>query len=308
MLKSWRSHASFHAQAALASFHALWRRPQESMMTIIVIAIALTLPSLFWVFTENMGQLTENWQQEGHVTLYLKNISPAEEGLVLAKIQGQAGVKQAILKTKTDGLIELQKQEGMRDIMRYLPENPLPAVIEVIPLSAVNNPMKMEQLYYQLKKIPQVAEAKLDLEWITRLHAILGFVSKIGKGLIALLGLAVMLIVGNTLRLAIRNRHEEIKILKLVGAPNSYISRPFLYAGIWYGLLGAIFAVLFINIFMLCLALAAEQLAFVYHMHYPLTGLSVTQAYTIMLVAVIISWFGAGLAIRGQLSSIEPCN
>lgn len=309
MLKNLHSIASYHALAATNSFNALCRRPLATMMTIIVIAIALALPALFWIFTDNVSQLTANWQRGGHISLYLKSsLSPKATETVLVQVQAEKGVAQAILKTAADGLNELQKQEGMQDIMRYLPENPLPAVIEVIPELAMNTPLQINQLFERLKNFPQVEQAKLDMQWINRLNAVLGFASKSAHALMILLASAVALIVGNTLRLAIHNRHEEIQVLKLIGAADAYIMRPFLYSGIWYGLIGAVFAVLFVNIFMLSIAVATQELAATYHMQYPLTGLSVKQAYTMVLVAIVLGWIGAILSVKRQLASIEPYN
>lgn len=309
MLNSLRALAAYHLQAATNSFNFLCRRPLATMTTVIVIAIALTLPALFWVFTDNLGQLTIDWQRGGHISLYLKSpLSPLDEEGVLKQIQSTEGVGRATLKTRADGLAELQKQEGMHDIMRYLPENPLPATVDVTPSIAIDSPLKIKQLFERLQSLPQVEQAKLDMEWITRLHAILSFVTKIAHALMALLASAVVLIVGNTLRLAIHNRREEIQVLKLIGATDSFILRPFLYSGIWYGIVGAIFAVLFVNIFMLSVAVAVQELASVYHMHYPLLGLTVKQAYLIVLTAICLGWLGARLSVKRQLASIEPYN
>ncbi|RAP35636.1 cell division protein FtsX [Legionella quinlivanii] len=307
MLNNLKQAGAYHLQAATNSFNHLCRKPLATMMTVIVIAIALTLPTLFWVFSDNLNQLTIDWQQGGHISLYLKsNVSSDEETALLQEVRAVGGVGQASLKTANEGMQELQQQEGMHDIMKYLPENPLPAVIDVIPAVSVNNPLQVRQLFERLQSMPQVEQAKLDMEWITRLHAILGFAGKIAHALMALLASAVVLIVGNTLRLAIHHRHEEIQVLKLIGATESFILRPFLYSGIWYGLLGAIFAVLFVNIFMLSIAVAVQELASVYHMNYPLQGLSVKQAYSIVLAAILLGWLGARLSVRRQLASIGP--
>lgn len=309
MLKNFRSLISYHLQAASNSLNLLCRKPMATMMTVIVIAIALTLPALFWVFTDNLEKLTTHWQRGGHISLYLKMpLSSADETTFLERVRATEGVGNAILKSSAAGLAELQQQEGMHDIMRYLPENPLPAVIEVIPALAVNKPFQMEQLFTRLKAYPQVEQAKLDLEWITRLHAILGFATKTAHALMALLASAVVLIIGNTLRLAIHNRHEEIQVLKLIGATDPFIARPFLYSGIWYSLAGAILAVFFVNIFMLSVAVAVKQLASVYQMHYPIMGLSVKQAYLLVFVSTILGWLGARLSVKRQLASIEPYN
>lgn len=307
MLKTLRAYFSYHLQAATLSVNTLFRRPFATLTTVIVIAIALTFPTLFWVFTDNIGRLTVDWQQGGHISLYLHagNI-PEEETALLTKIQSMEGVAQAHLKTRTEGLLELQKQEGMKDVMRYLPENPLPTVIDVIPALTLNTPEKINQLFETIKALPAVEQAKLDMDWIARLYAILGFVSRVTHALMVLLALTVVLIVGNTLRLAIHHRHEEIQVLKLIGATDAFITRPFLYSGIWYGMAGAIFAILFVNIFMLSIAFAVQELAAVYHMHYPLLGLSVKQAYSIVFVATCLGWIGANLSVRRQLSFIEP--
>ncbi|CEK11697.1 permease-like cell division protein FtsX [Legionella hackeliae] len=309
MLKIIRSLASYHLQAASNSLNLLCRKPMATMMTVIVIAITLTLPALFWVFSDNLEKMTNNWQKGGHISLYLKpGLTSAQEIAVLEQVQAVEGVGKASLKTPAEGLTELQQQEGMHDIMRYLPENPLPAVIEVVPAVAINQPFQVEQLYTRLQALPQIEQAKLDMEWLTRLHAILGFANKAAHAVMALLASAVVLIIGNTLRLAIHNRHEEIQVLKLIGATDSFIARPFLYSGIWYSLAGAILAVLFVNIFMLSFAVAIKQLASAYQMNYPIMGLSVKQAYLLVLVSTLLGWLGARLSVNRQLASIEPYN
>ncbi len=279
------------------------------MMTLIVIAITLALPALFWVLTDNVSKLTIGWQRGGHISLYLKlPISSADQELLLKSVRSTSGVGQAFLKSSADGLAELTKQEGMQDIMRYLPENPLPAVVEVVPALGIDSPAKLDLLSRELQALPQVEQVKVDMDWINRLHAILGFAGNAAKALMALLALAVVLIVGNTLRLAIQNRLEEIQILKLIGATDPFILRPFLYSGVWYGLAGAVLAVLLVNIFILSLGAAVNQMAVVYQMHYPLTGLSIRQILLLVLFAIILGWLGARLSVKRQLASIEPYN
>ena len=309
MLITLKRLAAGHLHAAISSFNFLCRRPIATLITVVVIAITLTLPTLFWVFTSNLSQLTISWQKSGTVSLYLKpKLTAGQQNQLIIDIRHIQGVGEVSLKTPAEGIKELQQQEGMNDIMRYLPENPLPALIEVTPALAVNTPLQMEQLFNRLKALPQVEQAKLDMDWIRRLHAILGFAAEIANALMILLALAVVLIVGNTLRLAIHNRHDEIRVLKLIGASDQFIVRPFLYTGVWYGLIGAVFAVLFVNIFMLSLAVGLQQLASVYYMHYPLKGLTVFQAYLIVLAAISLSWLGARLAVKRQLAFIEPYN
>lgn len=309
MLKRSQSLLAYHLQAATHSLNLLCRKPLATMMTVIVIAITLALPALFWVFTDNLSQLTIGWQQGGQISLYLKpGLTDAEQMVLLQKIRGTEGVGQASLKSAADGLSELTQQEGMQDIMRYLPENPLPSVIEVVPSLVTDSPAKLDLLTRHLEVLPQVAQAKLDMAWINRLHVILGFAANVAKALMSLLALAVVLIIGNTLRLAIHNRQEEIQILKLIGATDPFILRPFLYSGVWYGMAGAVLAVFLVNIFILSLGVAVNQLAVAYQMHYPLTGLSIRQILLLVLFAIILGWLGARLSVKRQLASIEPYN
>lgn len=309
MLKKSRSFFTYHLQAATQSLNSLCRKPLATMMTVIVIAITLTLPALFWVFTENLSQLTAGWQQSGQISLYLKTgLTEREQLALLQKVRDTEGVGQASLKSAADGLSELTQQEGMQDIMSYLPENPLPSVIEIVPALAMDSPAKLDVLTQHLETLPQVAQAKLDMAWINRLHVLSGFAANLTKALVSLLALAVVLIIGNTLRLAIHNRHEEIQILKLIGATDPFILRPFLYSGVWYGLAGAVLAVFLVNIFILSLGIAVNQLAVAYQMHYPLTGLSIRQILLLVLFAIILGWLGARLSVKRQLSAIEPYN
>lgn len=307
MLKQAQAILSYHLQAAVQSLNLLCRKPLATMMTSIVIAIALALPALFWVFSDNVAKLTASWQRGGHISLYLKpGLSEAEQQLVLQKVRETDGVAHVSLKSSTDGLSELTQQEGMQDIMRYLPENPLPALIDVVPALIIDSPAKLDLLARQLQNLSQVDNAKVDMEWISRLHAVLGFAAKFADALLALLAMAVIMIVGTTLRLALHSRQEEIQVLKLIGAKDPFILRPFLYSGVWYGALGAVFAIFMVNIFIFSLGSAVNQLAVAYQMHYPLTGLSMRQILLLVLFAIILGWMGARLSVKRQLASIEP--
>lgn len=306
MLSKLKSLLAYHVQAIIQSLNLLCRKPLASIMTSLVIAIALALPAFFWVFTDNLNQLTQSWQQGGHISLYLKTSLKADAQLqLLKKVQNIQGVGQASIKSSTQGLAELTQQEGMHDIMRYLPENPLPALIEVTPALTIDSPAKLKSLAHQLA-LPGVDEVKLDMEWVSRLHAILQVASKASHALMALLALAVVLIIGTTLRLAIHHRHEEIQVLKLIGASDLFILRPFLYSGVWYGLSGALLAILMVNIFILGLGIVMNHLAVVYQMHYPLTGLSIRQILPLILFAIILGGLAAHLSVKRQLMSIEP--
>jgi cell division transport system permease protein len=298
---------AFHIQAATQSLNYLCNQPLATLMTSIVIAIALALPTLFWVFRDNLDQLTADWQRGGHISLYLKsNLIESEQKQILQHVRETQGVSQASLKSSDQGLSELTQQEGMQDIMRYLPENPLPPVITVLPDRLIDSPAKLDLLSRQLQTIVGIEQSKVDMEWIRRLDALLGFATRFANALLILLALAVVLIIGTTLRLALHKRQEEIQVLKLIGAKDSFIFRPFLYSGVWYGAIGAIFAIFLVNTFILSLGMVFNQLVVVYQMHYSLNLLSIRQLLLLASFAIILGWLGACLSIKRQLVSIEP--
>lgn len=309
MLKAIKSGLYQHSHAAMHSLTVLGRKPLVTLMTVVVIAIALALPALLSVLTDNVSRLTSSWQRNSHMSLYLQlEMTQVAQEQLLQKVRDTQGVGNATLRSSDEGLKELTQLEGMHDIMRYLPENPLPSVIEVVPSLTIDSPAKVEDLFLQLKRMPEINQAKLDMEWITRFHAIWGFVSKLSKVAMALLAIAVVFIIGTTLSLAIQNRQEEIQILKLVGAKDAFIRRPFLYSGVLYAIAGALVAVFLVNILIYGLELAMKPLVTAYQMTYPLNGLSMRQILQLLTFAIILGMLGAGLSVRRQLATIEPYN
>jgi len=302
-----RTLLSYHVQAAMNSLISLCRQPLATGITVVVIAITLTLPALLWIFTDNMAELTSNWKRGGHISLYLNlNISPGEYSVLLARVKKTEGVGGAILKTPAEGILELQRQEGMQDLMLNLPDNPLPAVIDVIPAPNITTPVQLKNLYDRLKSLRGIEDARLDMQWMSRLYALLDVVERLTHGFMLLLALAVVFIICNTLRLVIHKRHEEVKVLKLIGASDAYIVRPFLYSGLWYGFASAILAVFFVSIFMLSLRFVLNQLVEVYQMHFKIIGLTFVQCLLLIMIATFLGWLGARISVKRQLSAIEP--
>lgn len=307
MLIKFRALMAHHVHAAQSSLMSLCQQPLASGMTVVVIAITLTLPALLWVFTDNMAELTKNWKRGGHISLYLTmNMVSTDSAQLLERIRHIPGVGEATLKTPAEGLQEMQEQEGMHDLMLNLPENPLPALIDVLPAASIITPEQLEDVYGRLKTLPGIEDARLDMQWVTRLFALLALAERLTHGLMLLLSLAVVLIVGNTLRLVIHKRHEEIQVLKLVGASDPYIIRPFLYTGLWYGLSSAILAVIFVSIFMFSLSFVLNRLVAAYQMNLSVLGLSIGQALMLILMATGLGWLGACFSVRRQLTLIEP--
>jgi cell division transport system permease protein len=306
MLKRVRILWGHHLQAVRSGARVVARSPLATLMTVLVIGLTLTLPSLFWVMIDQMKQLTLGWQNSGHISLYLRVSLPPSDALeLLSQVRRTEGVGHATLTTPEEGLVELQQQEGMQDMMRYLPENPLPAVIDVIPAIGMDHQEKMQRLYGQLKAYPQVAEARLDMQWVRRLQAVLRFSGTVVYGLMMLLALAVVFITSNTLRLAVHHRYEEIQVLKLIGAKRSFIIRPFLYSGVGYGLSGALVALLLVHLFLFSLTRVVNQLFDTYDIHHSMVGLSMSEIVFLFFSSGLLGWFAAWMSVSRQLAIIE---
>lgn len=295
-----------HLQASLYSLRVMFAKPLSLLVTVGVIAVALTIPTLFWMLSQNLQAVTSEWQHKAQLSIYLTMpMEDAQMRQTLQAVQQVSGVASATLKTPSESLKALETQEGMEDIMRYLPSNPLPAIIEVVPVATDATPLNMKQLVVHLKALPGVEQVKYDLDWIKRLHAILGLVRVLVTGMMLLLASGVLLIIGNTLRLALNQRVEEIRVLKLIGATHAYIMRPFLYLGLWYGVFGALASIFLVNVFLLSLSGALDRLVAIYQMHYPSIGLGVMEAYGLVLFSAGLGWCAAQGFVRRQLASIE---
>ena len=185
-------------------------------------------------------------------------------------------------------------------------ENPLPAVLVVRPGEQHGAPAAARALLQRLAALPEVDSAQLDLAWLERLHAMVGLATR-GVWLLAgILALGVLLIVGNTIRLGILNRREEIVITKLLGATDAFIRRPFVYGGMWYGLFGALIALVIVNGLLLSLGGPAQQLAALYHSGFRLELMSGQASVTLLIVSMMLGWAGAWLAVGRHLRRVEP--
>lgn len=295
----------YHLQAAQNSLRFLYRSPMTTSMTAIIIAIALTIPALFLICTNNITKLTTDWQDANHISLYLNaDVSQADAQNVLERIRQTPSVRKAQLKTPEQGLEELKTRLDIKDVMQYLPHNPLPYLIEITPDANINTPESVETVAKILKTYPHVEQVHIDMLWLQKVHAMVRFVTYATYGLLILLGISVILIISHTLRLSVHKRRDEIHVLQLIGASNAYIIRPFVYSGIWYGLIGGILAIILIHLFILSIASSITYLKTVYHIQTLFIGLSISEAYMLVLIAVVLGFISAKCSINKQLRFI----
>ena len=279
-------------------------RPLGSLMTVLVIAIALVVPAGLRVMVDNARALSGTWEGAADFTVYLEMAvdEPAAEALT-QQVAQRIDVERAELLSRSDALAEFRAYSGFGGALDLLDENPLPHALIVRPAGTGAD---LDRLVAELDALEETALVQLDTEWLERLRAILDLARRVVDVTTVLLGLAVIVVIGNTIRLEIGNRREEIEIIKLVGGSDGYIRRPFLYLGLCYGLGAGVLAALIIILGLGLVASPARALMELYGSDYRLAGLSLSDTAWLLGVGGFLGWAGAGIAVARHLREIEP--
>jgi len=296
-----------HRRVARDSLLRLLRTPWASLMTWAVIAIALALPATLFLMLANVEQLSQNWSSSPRITLYLDlRVETAEAHRLQEAIRKKAQVESVTYISPEQALEEFKAFSGLAEAIEYLDQNPLPPVLIVTPATNLMSAAQVEALQRELAAQPGVARAQLDMDWVKRLYSLMELVSRAVLALGGLLAAAVLLVIGNTIRLAIESRREEIVVIKLVGGTDGFVRRPFLYTGLWYGLGGGILAWLLVFFWLLWLSGPVQELTRLYALDFQLAGLGVESTLTLLGTSMLLGWCGAWLAVRRHLDEIEP--
>jgi cell division transport system permease protein len=279
--------------------------PFASLMTWLAIGIALGMPLILYVVLQNVSSISGDWGGKPRVTLYLAEEVTREAGQAFAReIQQRPGIDETEFVSSNSALQEFQRKSGFGDVLSSLDRNPLPHVIEVVPANP--DPIELGELVSVWKANLLVENVSVDLEWLERLFALLVFAERLVSALAIVLGLGVMLVMGNTIRLAIENRREEIEVIKLVGGTDAFVRRPFLHLGFWYGLGGAVMAFFLLQTSLYFLSTPVEMLAQSYRDDFALQGLGFLGNMLLLFGGSILGITGSVLAVSRHLVDIEP--
>lgn len=297
-----------HLQAAVFSLGQMARNPLGSLMTAAVVGIALALPAGFYLILDNAQRVAGGWDATLQIALYLDlDVTHEQAGQLAARLRDDPEIRAVDYISRQAALDEFRQLSGFAEAIDALPDNPLPAVLLVQPATGSATDTAMyERLLERLGQLPEVDLAQFDRQWLMRLQAIIEAIQRAVLILSCVLALAVLLIIGNTIRLAIYNRRPEIEITKLFGATDGFIQRPFLYTGFWYGLLGATLAWLLISAAFLFLRTPIMELAALYASDYRLTGTSVLQVLGLFAGGILLGLAGSWIAVQRHLKAIEP--
>lgn len=297
-LASWQEH---HGWSAAASLRRLASRPLGTALTIAVMGLALALPLAFYLLLGNVQKLGDALGQSQAISVFLKPDQTAQQAALLAKQLGERSeVAQVIVKTPQQGMDELARMQGFSGALGTLDDNPLPYVLQLQPQGQVSA-SSLERLVTDVRSMRSVDMVQDSGSWRQRLDALLGVGNRAVLILASLLALAALLVVGNTVRVDIASRSEEIGVLLLVGASSAFVRRPYLYAGIWYGLFSGILAAVFAVLIEFALAAPVAQLSRAYDGKLAFGGLPLWLLLAVPLAAAFLGWLGARLVSAWQL-------
>ncbi len=303
-LKSYFAH---HLRVALASLGRLYAQPIATFMTAAVIAIALALPVGLYIALNNVGQISSGWDGSTQISLFLHSyVSKADAEKLKQRLQKHKNIKKIELIDKEQVLEQFKEVSGFGDALKYLDENPLPIVLVVQPRITGGQADITTGLVKELGKIKQVELAQLDVQWVKRLYAFLEIAHRSIWVISSMLAIAVLLVIGNTIRLDIQNRREEIEVAKLIGASDAFIRRPFLYTGLWYGIIGGLLAWIITLLSLMMMELPIHKLALLYQSDFRLSGLGTNNTIALILISCSLGLTGSWIAVSRHLKDIEP--
>ena len=296
-----------NVQQAVASLGELARYPMASLMTMAVLGLSLTLPATLYVVVKNTEAIGADWQHASEITLFLrKDLSQQEVSTFHKRLSLSNDIESVRWIDKNEALQEFRESSGFGEALDALTNNPLPDVLLVLPVANKRGTTQAQQLAQQLRNEREVEQVRLDLDWLQRLEALLNLVRDGLLALAALLCIAVVLIVGNTIRLNINSKRDEIMVMKLVGATDGYIQRPFLYTGVWYGFVGGLIAWLATAVMILWISGAVADISELYESQFTLVGLTFNEMLVLWLLAIGLGLLGSYIAVRKHVRTIEP--
>jgi cell division transport system permease protein len=292
-----------HAYALVSSLGYLARRPWASIMTVTVLGVALALPAGLVVAVRNLERLGSGWLAPDQAAVFLRpGLAAADAAAVRAALADDPRVSEARLVDPDQALEEFRGRSGLAEALDALEENPLPSVITLVLAPASDH----EDLLGELEAREDVDFLQFDQLWAERFDSLLAVARRAAEVAGAALLLAVLLTVGNTIRLDIAGRREEIEVTRLVGGSDAFIRQPFLYGGLWYGLGAGALACVLVSGSVWLLQGPVARLGDAYGAGLGLQGLSPREWLGLLGLGAAVGWLGSRIAVARHLARIQP--
>lgn len=296
-----------HLQSMFAALGRLLRRPLSTLLTTLVIAVALALPAGLWLVVKNARAATGDLATAVQVTAYMKVGTPIARADQLARqLRERPEVASVRVIPAEQALKEFREYSGFGSALDALTDNPLPHALVVQPSVEQRDGGTIEALRAFLTAAPDVDIVQADAEWARRLAALLDVLRTLFLAAAGLLAVGVLAVIGNTIRLEIGARREEIEVTKLVGGSDAFVRRPFLYAGLFQGLFGGLLSLGLVALVIAAVEAPIARLTALYGGRFRLGGLSLEEAGIVLLVGASLGLIGAWIGAARHLSRIEP--
>ncbi len=303
-ITSW---ATRHAQVFLYTLGRLYRTPLSTLLSVMVIGIALALPAGLHVLVTNTRTISGSLEGAARISAFLAHDVSANQRDALADVlRRRDDIADVVVISADQALAEFRSLSGFGDAIDALQENPLPPVLVITPAESAMTDAAATRLVDELEALPETDVVQLDTQWLKRLNTILEIVNRGVVVIAGMFALAVIIVVGNTIRLDIQNRRDEIVITKLIGGTDAFIRRPFLYTGFWYGVTGGVMAWLLTGIALLVMEEPVARLSGLYGSSFVLQGLGFDGALLVLLAGALLGWLGSIIAVGRHLGEIEP--
>lgn len=282
-------------------------KPFATFLTVMVIAISLTLPSVCYMVYKNVNQAASQYYPSPQITVYLdKALDDDAAARVVGQLQAEQGVDKVNYLSRDEALGEFRNWSGFGGALDMLEENPLPAVAVVVPKIDFQGTQLLSTLRDRISQIHGIDEVRMDDSWFARLAALTGLVGRVSAMIGVLMIAAVFLVIGNSVRLSIFARRDTINVQKLLGATDGFILRPFLYGGALLGFSGAFLSLILSGILVMRLSSAVTEVAKVFGTQFELSGLSFDECLLLLLLCSMIGWIAAWLATVQHLRHFTP--
>ena len=284
----------------------LLKRKFATLLTVLVIAVSLTIPTVSYLLWKNIHHATTQFYPESELTVYLhKNLSEEDANLVVEKIRQQEGVESLNYISRQESLNEFRNWSGFSEELDVLDDNPLPAVVMIKPSKAFNESQKRNELRENLDKIKGVQEVRLDNDWLEKLTALTWLVAHVAIFCTLLMAVAVFLVIGNSIRADVYSNQSNIEVMKLLGATDQFILRPFLYTGMIYAALGGFFACIFSSLTIGYFTGAVKYVTDIFAVSFNLNGLGLVEFLFLLVVCVIMGYIGAWLSATRYIRLLD---
>ncbi len=295
----WLGH---HIDSFKLSFTRAITSPVSFAFTVLMIAIALSIPISLYVVFSSMQQLTSQWDSDKQITLFLAdNVSYTQAQQLAESIANKNEIANATAINKQAALDDFKQQMNLDSIAENLPQNPLPHLIIANPVTSLSDFESLRALENDLRNMKQVQQVQFDLLWFQRLQAMLAVINRIQWIVSIVLLLAIGLIIANVIRWEVTSRHAEIEIIKLVGASDAYVRRPFLYSGFLLGITGSVLALLIVSLCSWLIQLSTTKLSALFGSDFQLTSLSIDLASLIIISTSLLGVGAAWIAVTHKL-------